>query len=103
MWACLVPPGLEPLSGRIGASYATLGDLILIRVLYPGLFPQDCTCDWADDAPLETVANRSAPMAGGPTWTRPDQGRVGLCGPSARGAIQRRAAACSGLYGRRRT
>ena len=25
MWACLVPPGLEPLSGRIGASYATLG------------------------------------------------------------------------------
>jgi hypothetical protein len=31
MWACLVPPGLEPLSGRIGASYATVGDLMLIR------------------------------------------------------------------------
>src|SRR5918999_120618 len=25
MWACLVPPGLEPLSGRIAASYATVG------------------------------------------------------------------------------
>jgi hypothetical protein len=66
------------LSGRIGASYATLGDLILIRVLYPGLFPQDCTCDWADDAPLETVANRSAPMAGGPNvdQARPGSGRA---------------------------
>jgi hypothetical protein len=74
MWACLVPPGLEPLSGRIGASYATLGDLILITVLHPGLLTRIAFVTWANDAPLETVANRSAPMAGGPGQNRVGSG-----------------------------
>jgi hypothetical protein len=39
---------------------------ILIRVLPGGLFPQDRTRDLRDDVPLETVANRSAPMGCGP-------------------------------------
>ena len=52
MWACLVPPGLEPLSGRIGASYATVGDLILITVL--------------DKATAGDRCDRSAPVACGP-------------------------------------
>jgi hypothetical protein len=39
---------------------------ILIRVLPRGLFPQECTCDLRDDVPLETVADRSVPMACGP-------------------------------------
>ena len=45
-------------------------DLLLIRVLHPGSFPQDRTCDWANDGPLETATNRSAPMACGP-WSSP--------------------------------
>jgi hypothetical protein len=53
MWACLVPPGLEPLSGRIGASYATVGDLILITVL--------------DKA---TAGDRCEPLGSGGMWTR---------------------------------
>ena len=40
--------------------------LILIRVLRPSLFPQDRIGDLRNDAPLETVANRSVPMARGP-------------------------------------
>jgi hypothetical protein len=41
-------------------------DLIRIRVLRPSLFPQDRIGDLRNDAPLETVANRSVPMACGP-------------------------------------
>src|SRR4029450_1045694 len=40
-----------------------LEDLILIRVLHRGLFLQDRIGDLRNDAPLETGANRSAPMA----------------------------------------
>src|SRR5918993_4093592 len=70
MWACLVPPGLEPLSGRIAASYATVGDLILIRVLHGGLFPQDRSCDLRNDAPLVLMAcgpnmDQTRPACGG--------------------------------------
>jgi hypothetical protein len=42
------------------------GNLILIRVLRPSLFPQDRIGDLRNDAPLETVSNRSVPMACGP-------------------------------------
>ena len=41
-------------------------DLILIRVLPAGPFPQDHIGDLRNDEPLETVANRSDPMACGP-------------------------------------
>jgi hypothetical protein len=51
-------PGLEP------------GDLILIRVLPTGSFPQDGTCDLGERCTAgdrwKPVANRSAPMACGP-------------------------------------
>jgi hypothetical protein len=49
-----------------GRRAARTWDLILIRVLPGGLFPQDRTRDLRDDVPLETVANRSVPMACGP-------------------------------------
>jgi hypothetical protein len=39
---------------------------ILIRVLHLGLFPRMAPATWANDVPLETVANRSVPMACGP-------------------------------------
>ena len=45
-------------------------DLILIRVLRLASYPQDHNCDLHQDAPLETVANRSAPMACRPSWAR---------------------------------
>jgi hypothetical protein len=54
------------------------------RVLHPGLFPQDRIGDLRNDAPLETVANRSVPMACGPNV---DQGGVPF--PSGRGCLRR--------------
>jgi hypothetical protein len=41
-------------------------DLIVIRVLYPGLFSQDRIWDVRQCLPPETTANRSTPMACGP-------------------------------------
>jgi hypothetical protein len=54
-------------------------DLILIRVLPGGLFPLDRTCDLGNDVPLETVANRSVPVACGPNvdQARPARGGSG--------------------------
>jgi hypothetical protein len=49
----------------------TVGDLIFIRALHPGLFLQDPAATWANDVPLETAMNRSGPMACGHTWTTP--------------------------------
>jgi hypothetical protein len=51
---CLPPTGSED------------DERLLIRVLPGGLFPLDRTCDLGNDVPLETVANRSTPMACGP-------------------------------------
>jgi hypothetical protein len=70
---------------------ARTGDLILIRILPGDLFPQDRTRDLRDDVALETVANRSAPMACGPNvdQARPARGgndappRRRLCGYAA--------------------
>jgi hypothetical protein len=55
-------------------------DLFLIRVLPGGLFPLDRICDLGNDVPLETVANRSGPMACGPNVDQPatHSGPVGL-------------------------
>jgi hypothetical protein len=47
-----------------GRKSARTGDLILIRVLHPGLLSQDAA--WANDEPLDSAANRSVPMAYGP-------------------------------------
>ena len=54
-------------------------DLILIRDLRPGLFPQDRISDLRDDAPQETATNRSVPMACGPNvdQARPARGGSG--------------------------
>jgi hypothetical protein len=51
---------------HLGCVRRPYSDLILIRVLHPGLFLQDYTCDLVNDAPLETVGDRSVPMACGP-------------------------------------
>jgi hypothetical protein len=57
--------GAPPPAGR--AERRQHLDLILIRVLPPGQFPQDRADNLrANDLPLETVANRSAPMGCGP-------------------------------------
>jgi hypothetical protein len=63
-----INPTADNLEGRLPpfGQARPLAGAILIRVLRPGLFPQECTCDLRDDVPLETVANRSTPMAYGP-------------------------------------
>ena len=60
-------------------------DLILIRVLHPGLFPQDRTATWANDAPLETVVNRSVPKACGPNMDQARPARGGSGAPRRAG------------------
>ena len=61
-------PGLEP------------GDLILIRVLPRACFRRIAPTTYANDLPLETIANRSEPMACGPNvdQTRPLAGAAAL-------------------------
>jgi hypothetical protein len=53
------PAGLEPGTSSL-SGFST-------RACFPWIVP----CHLRDDAPLETVANRSAPVACGPNWTRP--------------------------------
>jgi hypothetical protein len=61
------------------------GTSSFIRVLRPGLFPQDRTCDLrANEVPLETVANCSEPMACGPNVDQArDAQRTGRLGSGA--------------------
>jgi hypothetical protein len=61
--ATSISAGHEPICGP---GWTWTSALILIRVLHGGLFPQDRSCDLRNDASLETVANRSVPMACGP-------------------------------------
>jgi hypothetical protein len=56
----------DPTHPEESSTSADSSQLILIRVLHLGLFPQDGIGDLREDVPLETVANRSLPMACGP-------------------------------------
>jgi hypothetical protein len=44
-----------------------VGDLILVRVLPPGLFLQDCTCDLRE---RRTVGDRNEPLGFNGVWTK---------------------------------
>jgi hypothetical protein len=66
----------DPTRPEESSTSADSSQLILIRALHPSLFPQDRIGDLRNDAPLETVANRSIPMRVDQTWTR--SGRQGV-------------------------
>jgi hypothetical protein len=81
--ACLVPPGLEPLSGRISASYALGRRPHPYRQgSVPGpVSPGSAPATWANDVALGTVANRSVPMACGPNVDQACPARGGSGAP----------------------
>jgi hypothetical protein len=64
--ASLAPATKHRIGRGTADRFKLVSDLILIRVLHPGLFLQDRSCDLHNDAPLETATNRSAPLDCGP-------------------------------------
>jgi hypothetical protein len=64
--ASLAPATKHRIGRGTADRFKLVSDLILIRVLHPGLFLQHRSCDLHNDAPLETATNRSAPMDCGP-------------------------------------
>jgi hypothetical protein len=50
-----------------------IGDLILIRVLHPGRFPQDCICHLGERC---TAGDRYEPLGSDGVWTKRGPGRA---------------------------
>jgi len=93
---------LQRSTGSVGARQIDSSrgnDLILIRVLHPGLFPQERDLLPGRPThrlrPLGTTGNRSAPMACGPNVDQPrDTERFGRTRPSTPAALAMRLGPC---------
>jgi hypothetical protein len=58
----------------VGLLFRAAGERILIRVLLPGLFPQDRACHLRERPTLETTGDRCEPLDSAGMWTK--------CGPA---------------------
>src|SRR5215218_4602566 len=67
MWACLFPPGWSRCPAGSAHPMPTVGNLILIRVLPLGLFPQDRACDLRE---RPTAGDRCEPLGSDGVWTK---------------------------------